>query len=78
MKIVEVTDVKTNTVTRVGMAPGRDLFAQKLQDLIIDEELYEQVEIEIYDGEMPDDVDEEEVERAHELGQLLYLRMGWA
>ena len=78
MKIVEITDIDSGTVTRVGMPGGRDPLAEKLQTIILEEELYRHVDIKIYDGIMPDDRDEEEVERAHELGQHLYLRMGWA
>jgi len=78
MRIVEVMDIDSGTRTRVGITPDRSPCAERLRDFIIEEDLYRHVEIEIYDGEFTSEPDENEVERAHELGRLLSLRMGWA
>ena len=78
MKILQVTDIDSGTITHVGMLQERSDCAEILEQLIYEEDLYRHVEIEVYDGELPSDRDDEEIARAHELGQLLSLRMGWA
>lgn len=77
-RILEVTNVESGEITRVGMMIEREDCAKILQEAIYEDDPDYNFTVKIYEGVMPMDRDDEEVERSHKFGQLLSLKMGWA